>query len=219
MEDVTFLLQGRPLSREEAVQHPITVPRADFVNPGVVSVFDSETSFLTWAQETRYASLISEVMSKIAKARKLQGSNLSESELIERKRARLERIIEDLKSLGERTGLDMGSEEFFLRATSPDQTYPLEDPIFDPIQLCDGPGFNCAIPFVNMLPLGGGGWPDLGWVGWSDRASSFRVSGFAWLFQNPWWTGRVLFLTGHPVWAGNLADYGFDNITSSAWVA
>jgi hypothetical protein len=217
MEDVTLHFQGRRLSREEAAQYPIIVPRADFLNPGIASVFDSETSFLMWAEQTRHASRISEVVGKIAAARKLQRSD--SSKLMERKKVRLDRTIEDLKSLTEKTGLDMGSEELFLRATSPGQTYPLEDPIFDPIMLCDGPGFNCAIPFVNLLPLGGGGWPDLGWVGWNDRASSFRVSGFALLYANPWWTGRAIFLTGHPVWAGNLADYDFDDITSSAWVA
>jgi hypothetical protein len=215
---IVYERNGSAIALEDVLGVPILAIEGS--KEPVGRIFDSEDGFLSWLSQTPGTE---RMISCLDKARQIRDTDFiaDEERVIEQQQLRMTRTVEDLRALGKRTGLDMGSEEFFLRATRPEN--PLEHPAFDPLSLCSTPGGSCAVPGVNQLPMGFGFWHDLRYVwpfgDWNDRAVSYRVSGFATVFEDINFGGAALFLTGHPVYTHDLAEWGWANRISSAIVA
>lgn len=207
------------MSKNEVLAAPVLIVEGS-EGPVIAEALESSDDLVPWLRGKPGSE---RMINALGKAHEFSGfdSPDEESWLVRRQQLATTRVVEDLKSLAEHTGLDMGSEEFYLRAIQP--SHPLERPVFDPMSLCSTPGGGCTIPGVDWLPMSGGLWHDLRYVwpfgDWNDRAVSYRVSGFATVFEDIHFGGASLFLTGHPGYAHDLEEWGWANRISSAIVA
>ena len=213
-KEMLFVLDGKILQPDEVAKYPILA--AGFVAEDLTFVFETQEAFEVWANRTNYAETINSIVTKIVSAKPSEGA---ENSAVRAKQYKIiDRIKEDMTELAKRTGLNETSEELFLKATTKHDI--LEGPIFDPITAFDFFGTGGFAGGGSWIHLPGGGWPDLRWFGWNDRISSVRISGVALFCEHVWWGGRRLWLAGFPIYFHpNLGMFGFDNLTSSIWVA
>lgn len=169
--------------------------------------FKSKAAFETWAAETDHAERVAAGLEVVARRKKL--ANADHTVARRRQTARVKQIRAELRDLSQRTGLPIGSQELFLKATS--EADPVEGAIFDPFILHDTSNFGGGfLPVFGGLPLG-----DFGWFGFDNRASSVTISGLGLITEHVWYVGRQFWMFGFPIAQFRFTWTGFDNSASA----
>jgi hypothetical protein len=214
--NIKFVSNGRHISRETAAAYPVITVGYWPREPDTVQVFDSEGAFFDWGMQTDHAKHFAYLKETLPKLRSRR--TMDNSLAFEQQKRNIVRIKKDLVSLSARTGLAMGSEELFRRATV--ERDPLEPSIFDPTLL-----FEDINASGDALPLPPGPHPDFRLLGWNDQAGSAIVCGICHLFEDTWWRGRLLSLRSVeaafffiPTVFSNFSDFSFNDVASSAMV-
>jgi hypothetical protein len=200
--EVRFLRKGKYLEKEEAAERPVTAAVGWLAEENLVLVFDSQQEFMRWAEDTRYAGAFSRIGKTVMEARNYEHSD--NEAVRQRQSAVIERISNELNELADRASLEQGYKEVVEAATI--NRNPLEPPIFESVVLFDGTDLQGA-----ALPLPNAPFPNLGWFGWGDRASSILVTGAVGaLHARSWFRGARFYFGG----AGLPSQY---NLTDSGW--
>ena len=207
MEQYTFLHGSKRIPIEEAVRFPILV--AGTGNQKLVYAFESDKAVLNWAEGGKHAEVFEQMYKRISAAQAFERRDNSVAEA--RQKANVKRISKEFRLLADRLELDVGSEELFLKATV--DAPILEGSIFDPVVLYDTDSYSGSYVALPNAPF-----PNLGWFGFNDRASSLLIHGQITLCENTWFKGRKAFFFGIPYGKFVLSQFGFSNRASSAHV-
>jgi hypothetical protein len=201
----SYLLNGKPIDRNDLAEFPVTVAGNDLPDKDTVYVFDSEGEFNKWKKANNIEEKFSKIDKIVTQAQEYEQKDITYA--LQRQQLVIERITADLHLLAHRLGLDVNSPELFRRATV--EADLLEGQIFDPSLAFQNPDFQGLI-----LPIPTGSvWPYLSW--WEDRFSSMLVTGNLLLTQHRFFRGRRLWLTGVAAEFRHLGDFNFEDITSS----
>ncbi|MBC7771945.1 MAG: hypothetical protein H7210_05585 [Pyrinomonadaceae bacterium] len=213
----TYLHQGTEIEPTEAMKFQVIVAGSEITGKeDVILVFHTNEEFSKMAAQTRYGDQVQGTLQLIR-----------EKVLPERKRAaliqRMHRLALQHKEASFREFAELldkdPKDEEVIRMAMLDRT-PLTPNLFDPMLLYDRaierepPTTSPQDPRTAWLPIPSGFWPDLGWVGWNDRAQSVRFFGMNILCQHKWFGGRWAWLFGFNGLL-NLSHLGFARITSS----
>jgi len=215
---VTYLHYDRhTLDMNMAMKYPTIVAGADMTgDPEVIQVFQSNDDFAQWADRTKYGEDVRKILDLLHDAVLPQRKN--ETWIQQMQQFALERTYTNLKDFAKATGHSSIDEEVILKIMG--EHTPLTPKMLDPVFLYDreierepptGPPEDSR---TQLFIVPSGWWPDLGWVGWNDRARSVRVFGLNVLCENTWFGGRWTWLFGFNG-LFNLRYLGFDLITSS----
>lgn len=206
MEQYTFVHGSKRIPNEEAVRFPSLVAGTDERR---VYAFESDKAVLNWAEDSEHAEVFERMYKRISAAQAYERGDNSVAEA--RQKANVKRISKEFGLLADRLDLDVGSEELFLKATV--DAPILEGSIFDPAVLYDTETYSGSYVALPNAPF-----PNLGWFGFNDKASSLLVHGQVVLSENTWFKGRKVFFFGIPYGKFVLSQFAFSNRASSAHV-
>lgn len=209
--ELSFFVEGRKASREDALGHPITVVGDDLPEGPSVHAFGSDDTFRGWAARTKAARHFDHVAATIDRVKGQRNEDHARAKRLALSRQRW--VQEELDRLQEETGLDRTSPEFWRRAMV--DPPGLEGPILHtaiPTENSDGTG--SSVFLLSALPL-----PDFGWFGFNDKASGLFFTGAGVLTENPWYGGRSFWFFGIHLWLPplQLSFVAFDNIASAGY--
>lgn len=213
-DTITLFPRGKRLTREELAPYPVRAAGTGLPDENGVYAFGSRRAFNEWVKRTKLADRVSRANRLIREARKHETQDNTAA--IERQKAVVDRITNDLTDLSRRTGLAPTSKELFLRGTL--ERHPLEGSIFDPVILFDQ--VNGQSLHGRFLPLLAIPMPNLRWFNFDNCASgALVIAGGTLLFDRTWFRGGVCLLVALPYGVYDLRDdFGFDNIASSCVV-
>jgi hypothetical protein len=211
-ESAKIIWKGRLITAEEASEVPILVMGNGLPDEGLAYAFDSDEAFGKWVRHTKMADAVEEIHHTIHDASQLETTDTRVFEAAQQ--ARINDILENLRRLAARTGLEPESIQLAERATL--NRPLLEPPIFDPAFLFSN--LVGGVPSGSWLPIPANvPFPDLTWLGWNDRARGGFVHGLLLLTQHTWWRGRQTWLSG--AWSRfDLRLGNFDRIASAAYL-
>ena len=156
-----------------------------------IAVFDEERFFLDWAQRQNVREEVDRLERTIEAAR---GRRDEAAELEQTQREKREAIAQRIQDLAEDNAVNLGAlsredRDVFLRQITLDRT---DDPVFDPAVLYED---------VNLggrwLPVWGA-LPDLRWLDFDDKVSSWWIAGAGVFFDSAWYEGRRYYTFGVP---------------------
>jgi hypothetical protein len=210
--------RNKDYTEGELKKNPVFAKAKDYViavGPGLnkgegAFAFASEKEFINWSRKRPVGKSIAAMYKDIGLARKEEGKNTAY--IRARQIEKATRVANDLRALAKQTGLRLNSKALFLRATT--KTMKAEGPIFDPVGLYTGTGFTgnslgAAIPLPNL------NW----WPGLNNTISSVQILGACILYSGTFFSGASRVLIGVPyMQITNLANIGFNNVTSSVYV-
>jgi hypothetical protein len=192
MPDLRVEYRGRRLGAAEASglggEVEVVAVGPDFHDSHVIHAFPSNDDFDAWVAAAGLQDRVSRLLERIASARKRVHDDL---DVIRRAQATEQRMRRAIEELAGNTGLAVGSEQFFRRATVDRQ---------------DGEAkvFDSAILYADINY--GGRWlpiyqdcPNLGWFGFNDVTSSIQGIGEGALFADINYQGRIYWLLTNPL--------------------
>jgi hypothetical protein len=198
-----ILFNGRPVEGQR--DFPIIIAGNELPQRDVIYAFDSEESFDDWTRSNGLADKINRAKRSISEARALR-TRSSFDDVIRRQRTLIDRINIDLQELSQRTGLSLGTRQFFERAI---QTDIFEGRIFDPGIFYEHVNYE-----GHWLPMGNLSYPKLSWHGWDNRISSLQFGGLGCMFEHSWFEGAQYWMVAEDT--AYLGDFWNDR-ASSLW--
>jgi hypothetical protein len=214
---ITYLDNDNKIDSRTAIKFPVLAAGTELTGePEVIRVFQSNTDFSKWADRTSHGEQVREVLRVVNDEVPKEQENAAWVKQIQQ--LALKSTNANFRAFAKLLGRDPRDEEV-IRLSMVERT-PLTPKIFDPALLYDRiiehepPTGAPEDSRTNLLPVPSGFWPDLGWVGWNDRAMSGRFFGLTMLCQNTWFGGRSAWLAGLNTLL-NLRWLGFEKITSS----
>jgi len=178
----------------------------------VAYAFDSDEEFFAWATEMPFGESFMRAEERIRDKQRLQSAD--HSDLGARISGSVESVRRQLHAMAEQTGLSIDSQELLTRAAREIRT--ADDPSLEPTILYESPKFaGSSITVWDQYV------PDLGVIGWSNRAWSAKlIFGAGTLYDQPWWQGRKFRMFGLPyVEFSDLGTFGFGGNTKSFFPA
>jgi hypothetical protein len=209
----TYLGPKGPISVEEAARVRVLAYGAT-PYPDQVTAFESVDELRKWVDGTDYKDGFARAMASVEVAR--EGFAKDPGKVLVMQQAAVKEVGRKMEELARETGLDPNSRDLFLRATvDPD---PLRGPIFRSAQVFDGPG--CTGQRLDIPSWRA--FPNLGFFGFNDRASSVRVHSFSSLLLcehvNYAIEGRWTFFFGGLWWSNSFdLEWPLNNGVSSCY--
>jgi len=211
-----YSFNGKLYDKEDLVElkeskEPIFAFGSGLPDQKVIYAFKNETDLYAWARDLPVADSFERMREGLRKARGFKDED--NTAILERQATLAKRIKEDLAELSKRTGLPANSKQLFLRAT--EKAGILEGRIFDPAMLFTGTGFSgnavgltVSAPNLAIFP------------GMNNTVSSVQAIGVCRLFAGTFFQGASRLLLGLPyIQNSNLTTIGFNNVTSSVFIA
>jgi hypothetical protein len=213
----TYIYNDQPVAPDEATKYPTMVAGPEFTGElEVVRVFQSNDDFSKWAERTAHGDKVHEIL-RLLRIEVLP-ERKNEAWIEQMQRLALNRARENFAEFAKLLNRSPFDEEVIRKAMV--ERTPLTPKMFDPIFLYDReiehepPAGPPEDPLTSSFIVPSGWWPDLGFVGWNDRARSVRLFGVNVLCEHNWFGGRWCWLSGFNGFI-NLNHLGFDQITSS----
>lgn len=213
-----YLYGDRRITIEDLKDFQAVVAGADVTgDPNVVRVFTSNAQFAKWIGDTEHGVKVRRalqiVKTDVPKARE------DEAWLRQVQTLALKNARSTFQAFAKTLERDPRDEEVIRRAMV-DRT-AFTPKVFDPVLLYDRrierepPTGAPEDPRTSWLPVWSGAWPDLGWVGWNNRARSVRIFGLNVLCDGQWFGGQWIWLVGFNGLM-NLHNLNFEAKASSA---
>jgi hypothetical protein len=202
-----YLVNGKQTKREDAVKYPVMAAVEGLSDEAAIHAFDSQQAFVKWSEKTKHAEKIAGAIEAIEAVRQYKQKDNTVAKGRQKKLA--QRILEDLEELSKRTGLPISSTELLMKA-SEDSPLP-EGRIFNHSAVLweQSRGMGAAWPSFGVP------YPDLNWFQWGNRAASINVNGHAYLYDQPWYSGQMIFLSAAFWSLFELASFNFQFRTES----
>ncbi len=174
-------------------------------NPNIVYVFASEADFINWSKGTPHASDVAKAVASMSALR--QRGEADRDQIMARFNENNQRIETEMEKLSTQMNLPWPSEELFRKGH--------ELGIIHSLLLFDPTWYSPPFRMFEESAM-----PDFRWINFDKVTSSLYVSGVGALYDNYWFSGRVLWLAGVPFWGiPDLSNSNFNNVASSGWVA
>lgn len=204
----TYVFKGKKIDRKRFDElfrdnEMLVIADGGAVERGTLGVYLKEDDFVADLKGTRGADTVAKVREDVRKVL-MDRAKEPEKEQAARYHKENERVTEEYLKLSKKTGLPLDSQELLQQAI-------------------DARIMNSAILFEHINY--GGSWrpvgkiPHLGWIGFDDRASSFKmIFSVGFLASNTWFSGRRYWTFGTYFFEPDLRNSNFNDITTSVWL-